>query len=51
MVIYTFNPNTWEAEAGGSLSSRLAWSTEKVPKQPSLYREIWFQKKISNKKH
>jgi hypothetical protein len=28
VVVYTFNPNTWEAEAGGFLSSRPAWSTE-----------------------
>jgi hypothetical protein len=25
---HTFNPSTWEAEAGGFLSSRPAWSTE-----------------------
>jgi hypothetical protein len=29
MVVHTFNPNTRESEAGGFLSSRLAWSTEK----------------------
>jgi hypothetical protein len=28
MVVHTFNPNTWEAEAGRFLSSRPAWSTE-----------------------
>jgi hypothetical protein len=28
MVTHTFNPSTWEAEAGGFLSSRPAWSTE-----------------------
>jgi major histocompatibility complex class I len=28
MVAHAFNPRTWEAEAGGSLSSRPAWSTE-----------------------
>jgi hypothetical protein len=27
-VAYTFNPSTQEAEAGGFLSSRPAWSTE-----------------------
>jgi hypothetical protein len=26
--MYAFNPSTWEAEAGGFLSSRSAWSTE-----------------------
>ena len=28
MVLHAFNPSTWEAEAGGFLSSRPAWSTE-----------------------
>jgi hypothetical protein len=28
VVAHTFNPSTREAEAGGFLSSRLAWSTE-----------------------
>jgi hypothetical protein len=28
MVAHSFNPSTWEAEAGGFLSSRPAWSTE-----------------------
>jgi hypothetical protein len=28
VVVHTFNPSTWEAEAGGFLSSRPAWSTE-----------------------
>jgi hypothetical protein len=28
VVLHTFNPSTWEAEAGGFLSSRPAWSTE-----------------------
>jgi hypothetical protein len=27
MVAHAFNPSTWEAEAGGFLSSRPAWST------------------------
>jgi hypothetical protein len=26
LVAHTFNPSTWEAEAGGFLNSRLAWS-------------------------
>jgi hypothetical protein len=39
MVVHAFNPSTWEAEAGGFLSSRPAWSTELVPGQPGLYRE------------
>jgi major histocompatibility complex class I len=28
VVVHSFNPSTWEAEAGGSLSSRPAWSTK-----------------------
>ena len=28
VVAHNFNPSTWEAEAGGFLSSRPAWSTE-----------------------
>jgi hypothetical protein len=34
VVVPTFNPNTGEAEAGGSLTSRLACSTELVLGQP-----------------
>jgi hypothetical protein len=30
-VVHTFNPSTQEAEAGGSLHSRPAWSTQWVP--------------------
>ena len=30
-VVYTCNPGTLEAEAGTSLSSKPAWSTERVP--------------------
>jgi hypothetical protein len=28
VLAHAFNPSTWEAEAGGFLSSRPAWSTE-----------------------
>jgi hypothetical protein len=35
VVAHTFNPSTWEAEAGGLLSSRSAWSIEWVPGQSS----------------
>jgi hypothetical protein len=28
MVAHAFNPSTWEAEAGGFLHSRPAWSAE-----------------------
>lgn len=32
-MAHTLNPKTWKPEAGKSLSSRLAWSTELVPRQ------------------
>jgi hypothetical protein len=38
VVAHTFNPSTWEAEVGGSLSSRPAWSTKWIPGQPGLHR-------------
>jgi hypothetical protein len=44
VVLHAFNPSTWEAEAGGFLSSRPAWSTEWVPGQPGLHRETLSQK-------
>jgi hypothetical protein len=39
VVAHAFNPSTQEAEAGGFLSSRPAWSTKWVPGQPGLHRE------------
>lgn len=30
MVVHTFYPSTWEAQEGGSLTSRPTWSTEQV---------------------
>jgi hypothetical protein len=46
VVAHAFNPSTQEAEAeaGGFLSSRPAWSTEWVLGQPGLYRETLSQK-------
>jgi hypothetical protein len=35
VVAHAFNPSTWEAEAGGFLSSRPVWSTERAPGQDS----------------
>jgi hypothetical protein len=49
VVAHAFNPSTWEAEAGGFLSSRPAWSIEGVPGQPGLYRETLSQKTKQNK--
>jgi hypothetical protein len=51
MVAHAFNPSTREAEAGGFLSSRPAWSTKWVPGQPGLHRENLSQKtKQTNEK-
>jgi hypothetical protein len=51
VVAHTFNPSTWEAEAGRSLSSRPAWSTEWVSGQPGLHRETLSQKKKKKESH
>jgi hypothetical protein len=48
-VVHAFNPSTWEAEAGGFLSSRPAWSIEWAPGQPELHREILSRKAKSQK--
>jgi hypothetical protein len=50
VLAHAFNPSTWEAEAGGFLSSRPAWSTELVPGQPGLHRETLSQKKKKKKR-
>ena len=49
VVAHIFNPCTWEAEAGGSLSSRPASSAEQVPGQPGLHRETLSGKPKQNK--
>jgi hypothetical protein len=38
VVAHAFNPNTWEAEAGGFLSLRPAWCTEQVLGLPGQHR-------------
>jgi hypothetical protein len=50
VVAHTFNSGTWEAEAGGSLSSRPTWSTEQILGQPGLHRETLSQKTKQKKK-
>lgn len=49
MVVHTFNSNIREAEAGGSLSSKLAWALEWVPGQLGLHGETLSPKKPQNK--
>jgi hypothetical protein len=51
VVVHAFNPSTREAEAGGFLSLRPAWSTKGVPGQPGLYRETLSQKKNKTKQN
>jgi hypothetical protein len=51
VVAHTFNPSTWEAEAGRFLSSGPAWSTEWVPGQPRLHRETLSRKKKKKIQH
>jgi hypothetical protein len=48
VVAHAFNPGTWEVEAGRFLSSRPAWSTERVPGQPGLHKET-LSRKTKNK--
>jgi hypothetical protein len=50
VVTHAFNPSTREAEAGGFLSSRPAWSTDRVPGQPGLHRETLSRKTNKKKK-
>jgi hypothetical protein len=50
VVAHAFNPSTREAEVGGFLSSRPAWSTELVLGQPGLHRETLSQKKNKKQK-
>jgi hypothetical protein len=47
---HTFNPSTWEAEAGKFLNLKPAWSTEWVLGQPGLHRETLTKKKKKSKK-
>jgi hypothetical protein len=50
LVVHAFNPSTWEAEAGGFLSLRSAWSTEWVTGQPGLHRETLSRIKQTKKR-
>jgi hypothetical protein len=43
VAVHTFNLNTQEAEAGGSVSMRPFWSTELDSGQPGLCRETLSQ--------
>ncbi|KAM7319130.1 hypothetical protein ACRRTK_022242 [Alexandromys fortis] len=43
-MTHAFNRSSWEAEAGGSLSLRPAWSTEQFSGQSWLHSESLSQK-------
>jgi hypothetical protein len=49
MVAHTFDPSSWEAEAGGSLSLRPAWSTKQVLGQTGYTEETCFCVDKTNK--
>jgi hypothetical protein len=44
VVVHTFNPSTWEAEAGGCLEFETSLATKRVPDQPEVHRETLSQK-------
>jgi hypothetical protein len=50
VVAHAFDPSTWEAEVGGFLSLRPAWSIESIPGQPGLHKETLSQKAKKKKK-
>jgi hypothetical protein len=51
-VAYTLNPSTQEAEAGRTLSSRLAWSIEWVSSRMTKpHRETLSRKQTNQQKH
>jgi hypothetical protein len=51
VVVHTFNPCTWEAEAGGFLSSRPAWSTDCSGTARVTQRNPVSEKKNNNKQN
>jgi hypothetical protein len=50
-VAHTFNPSTWEGEAGGFLSLRAAWSTKRVPGHPRAIQRNPVSKNKQTNKH
>ena len=47
VVVYAFNPSTWEAEAGRFLNLTPAWSTDLIPGQAELHGETLFRKNLN----
>jgi hypothetical protein len=50
VVAHAFNPSTWEAEAGGFLSSRPAWSTSEFQDSQGYSEKPCFGKNKKQKK-
>jgi hypothetical protein len=50
IVAHSFNPSTWVSEAGGSLSSRLAYSTDSALGQPEIQQRSPVFKKNKTKR-
>jgi hypothetical protein len=52
-VVHAFNPSTWEAEAGGFLGSRPAWTARATQRNPVLKNKTKQTKtnKQTNKKN
>jgi hypothetical protein len=48
--MHAFHPSTWEAEAGGFLSSRPAWSTKWVQDIQGYTEKLCFEKTKKKKK-
>ena len=48
-MAHDFNPSTLESEAGRSLNSKPALSTEQVPGQSWLHKQTLSRKKQNNK--
>jgi hypothetical protein len=50
VVMHAFNPSTWEAEAGRSLSSRPAWSQSEFQDSQGYTEKPCLEKKINKNK-
>jgi hypothetical protein len=50
VVVHAFNPSTWEAEAGGFLSSRPTWSTSEFQDSQGYTEKHCLKKKKKKKK-
>jgi hypothetical protein len=53
VVAHAFNPSTWEAEAeaGGFLSLRPAWSTKQIQDSQSYTKKRWLKTQNKTKQN